>query len=82
MYLLAKFQLHILKVLEVTALQSTSNRKIDLYSKYRGKRLLNWMYSCDLQMEYHEDPENSTEAISHTFVFMSFVICCNGSCLS
>ena len=30
MYVLAKFQLHILKAFEVTALQSNSNRKIDL----------------------------------------------------
>ena len=35
MYMLAKFQLRILKALEVTALQSSSNRKIDLYSKHR-----------------------------------------------
>ena len=35
MYVLAKFQLHILKAFEVTALQSSSNRKIDLYSKHR-----------------------------------------------
>ena len=41
MYLLAKFQFHILKVLEVTALKSTSNRNIDLYSKYR-KAMKSW----------------------------------------
>jgi len=35
MYVVAKFQLCILKAFEVTALQSSSNRKIDLYSKYR-----------------------------------------------
>ena len=41
MYMLAKFQLCILKALEVTALQSSSNRtfKIDLYSKHRGNKL-------------------------------------------
>ena len=39
MYLLAKFQLHILKASEVTALQSSSNRKIDLYSKHRENKL-------------------------------------------
>ena len=39
MYMLAKFQLRILKALEVTALQSSSNRKIDLYSKHRENKL-------------------------------------------
>jgi len=39
MYVLVKFQLHILKTCEVTALQSSSNRKINLYSKYRENRL-------------------------------------------
>ena len=39
MYLLVKFQLCILKASEVTALQSSSNRKIDLYSKYRKNKL-------------------------------------------
>ena len=39
MYVLAKFQLHILKAFEVTALQSSSNRKIDLYSKHRENKL-------------------------------------------
>ena len=38
-YLLTKFQLRILKVLEVTALQSSSNRNIDLYSVHREKKL-------------------------------------------
>ena len=39
MYLLAKFQLRTLKAIEVTALQSNSNRKIDLYSKHRENKL-------------------------------------------
>ena len=34
-----KLQLRILKALEVTALQSNSNRKIDLYSKHRENKL-------------------------------------------
>ena len=38
MYVLAKFQLHILKAFEVTALKSNSNRKIDLYSKHRENK--------------------------------------------
>ena len=40
MYLLAKFQLRILKAFEVTAQQSSSNRKINLYSKATTMRLL------------------------------------------
>ena len=39
MYLLAKFQLRILKAFEVTVLQSSSNRKINFYSKYRENKL-------------------------------------------
>ena len=39
MYVLVKFQLYILKTSEVTALQSSSNRKINLYSKYRENKL-------------------------------------------
>ena len=39
MYLLAKFQLCILKTFEVTALQSSINRKINLYSKYKENKL-------------------------------------------
>jgi len=39
MYMLAKFLLHILKAFEVTALQSSSNKKIDLYSKHRENKL-------------------------------------------
>ena len=39
MYVLANFQLCILNTFEVTALQSSSNRKIDLYSKHRENKL-------------------------------------------
>ena len=39
MYVLAKFQLRILKAFEVTALQSNSNRKINLYGKHRENKL-------------------------------------------
>jgi len=39
MYVLAKFQLCIQKAFEVTALQSSSNRKIDLYSMFRENKL-------------------------------------------
>ena len=35
MYLLAKFRLCILKLFEVTALQSSNKWKIDLYSRYK-----------------------------------------------
>jgi len=39
MYVLAMFQLHILKAFEVTALQSNSNGKVDLYGKHRENKL-------------------------------------------
>ena len=39
MYVLAKFQLHILKAFEATTLQSSRNRKINLYSKHRENKL-------------------------------------------
>ena len=40
MYLLVKFQPHIPQAFEITALQSSSsNRKINLYSKYRETKL-------------------------------------------
>jgi len=39
LYLLAKFQLHILITYGVTALQSSNNRTIDLYSEYGGNKL-------------------------------------------
>ena len=36
---LAKFQFHMPTTLGVTALQSSYNRKIDMYSKYRDNKL-------------------------------------------
>ena len=39
MYVLAKLQLHILKAFEVIALQSSSYRKINFYSKFRKNKL-------------------------------------------
>ena len=39
MYVLAKFQLRILKPFLVIALQSSCNKKIDLYSKHRENKL-------------------------------------------
>ena len=39
MYVLAKFQLRILKEIEVTALQSRGNKKIDLHMKNRKNKL-------------------------------------------
>jgi len=38
MYVLAKSQLRILRAFEITALPSSSNRKINLYSKYRESK--------------------------------------------
>ena len=39
MCVLAKFQLCVLKAVEFTVLQSSSNRKIDFYNKYRENEL-------------------------------------------
>ena len=39
MYVVAKFQLHIPRIFKVTTLQDSSNRKIDLYSKYQENKL-------------------------------------------
>ena len=39
MYVLAKLQRRILKSFEVTALQSNSNKKINLYSKHKKNKL-------------------------------------------
>ena len=39
MHVLVKFQLRILKAFEVIALQNSSNRKINLYSKQRENKL-------------------------------------------
>ena len=53
MYVLAKFQFRILKTFEVTALQSSSNRKIDLYSKHR-KNKLQALPKTDVTYEWSE----------------------------
>ena len=39
MYVLDKFQFRILKAFEVTALQNSSNRKTNLYSKHKEIKL-------------------------------------------
>jgi len=53
MYVLAKFQLHILKAFEVTALQSSRNRKLDLYSKHRENKLQELIKS-DITYEWND----------------------------
>jgi len=53
MYLLVKLQLLILKAFEVTAPQSSSNRKIDLCSKYREKKL-QALTKTDITYEWSE----------------------------
>ena len=53
MYLLVKFQLRILKAFQVAALQSSSNRKIDLYSKYRENKL-QALIKMDVTYEWSE----------------------------
>ena len=58
MYVLAKFQLHILKAFEVTALQSDSNRKIDLYSKHKENKLQArgpTLFSWRMRLRNHTD---------------------------
>ena len=55
MYVLAKFQLCILKAFEVIALQSSSNRKIDLYIKWREKNYRCLLSGCNLQMKWCTD---------------------------
>ena len=53
MYVLAKFQLYVLKAFEVTALQSNSNRKIDLYSKHSHREnKLQALPKTDVQVTY------------------------------
>ena len=54
MYVLAKFQLHILKAFEVTALQSNSSRKIDLYSKPHGENKLQVLPKTDVTYKWSE----------------------------
>ena len=53
MYMLAKFQLRILKGFEVTAVQSNSNRKIDLYSKH-GENKLQALPKTDVTYKWSE----------------------------
>ena len=60
MYLLAKFQLHILITYRVTVLQSSNNRTIDLYSEYRGNKISGaYKNGCNLQTNW------STELLFH-----------------
>ena len=53
MYVLAKFQLYILKGFEVTALQSNSNRKIDLYST-PAENTLKALHKTDVTYKWSE----------------------------
>ena len=56
MYVLAKFQLYILKAFEVAALQSNSNRKIDLYSKHSRENKLQALPKKDVTYKWSEVP--------------------------
>ena len=65
MYLLAKFQLRILKSFEVTALQNSSNRKIDLYSKYWENKL-QVLTKTDVTYEWSDSQtQNLHHCVSH-----------------
>ena len=53
MCVLSKFQHRILKAFEVTVLQSSSNRKIDSYSKY-GENTLQTLTKTDVTYKWSE----------------------------
>ena len=83
MYVLAKFQLCILKAFEVTAPQSSSNRKIDLFNKYLGNRLLaltktNVTYKCSdaLTQKFHHRVHHDlrNKLLGKLFLLLLFVI--------
>ena len=62
MYVLAKFQLCIPKAFEVTALRSSSKRKIGLYSKHIGK--INFWYFLKTDITY-EWSKVRTQVLHH-----------------
>jgi len=65
MYVLVKFQLRILKTFQVTALQSSSNRKINLHSKY-GKNKLQALTKTDVTYEWSgEQTQNLHHRVGH-----------------
>jgi len=81
MFVLAKFHSRILKVLEVTALQSISNKKIDLYSKYRKNKLqaltkMDVTYGSDAQtrnLHYHVCHELRNGLLGNLFLLLPFI---------
>ena len=89
MYLLVKFQLRILKAFEVTALQSSSNRKINLYSKYREYKLqaltetyvtYEWSEAGKSVSWHHAcfTPSHMSMPFHHIFSNVSFYACVIG----
>ena len=52
MFVLAKFQPHILKAIEVKALQSSVNRKINVCSKYRENKLQVHIKTDELDLKF------------------------------
>jgi len=82
MYVLAKFQLCILKAFEVTALQSSSNRKIDLYSKYWENKLqalpkmdvtYKWSKVRTRILHHHACHELRNGLLGKLFLLLSFI---------
>jgi len=80
-YLLAKFQLHILITYGVTALQSNSNRTINLYSKYRGNKLqaltktvviYEWIEVRSYNFHHCAHHEQGNRLLGELFLYSSF----------
>ena len=81
-FLCSKFHLHILRTYKVTDLQSSCNRKIDLYSKYR-KNKLQVLIKTDVTYEWSAvHTRNLHHSVCHklrngllskSFLFLSWV---------
>jgi len=80
--MLAKFQLCILKALEITALQNSSNRKIDLYSKHRENELqalpktnvtYEWSEVGTRILHHHVRHELRNGLLGKLFLLLSFI---------
>ena len=83
---LAKFRLHTLKSFEVTALQSSSNRKIDLYSKHRENKLqaltktdltYEWSNAQTWNLYYCVCHEPTNRLLGKLFLLLPFITATN-----
>jgi len=84
---MAKFQLHILKTYGVTALQSSNNRTINLYSKYRGNKLQAFTKMAVMHKPIEVRSYNFHHCTHHEqgngllgkfFLYLSFFTACKG----